>query len=717
VSSRPTIAPVPPGAPGTPGPSPPATTPALARWLDEQRTRAGGARRLEDALLGDRYAAYFAYRLRFFVLRTIVAGAVHALRVLLLFGAFSRDQFLLVILAGAVAAVLSDAWWGALERMRGRIRVLQRGGSIHLVPREIASWLRLSVRLTAAGLGLTGIAAAWAVLLSPEGLDPADAMVVAMMGGASLELTVRAYHSGVFALRRIYRPLPSLLLTDVAGLGVLLVLWPLIGQWAFAVAEVASLAIVIGISLRYTARTYRVMGFPTLGSLLRLRVLPPTRRVLRGAAAPAMAWATVGLEAIVLLAVVAAARPADDVAGASLVALLAALGPVIRAGFEWARLLYFDLVRLGLPLLVDLRRCFDRAVLRLALLMGGATWLIAAAVGVVILGIRDLALAAVLVPFFVARSVLAATQMRSFAGTAYRRLTLVGVAGLAGFGVALWLVPSIEERLLALSVVLAVSAGLLLVLPGPGEADDRVLPLAAWLIGLRDAAGPVAVTVVAFDARSLARGAPHEQRMTEAWRRRQVGRRVGRAARSAGGRATWLSATDLAWWLPVGASGGRPTRAVRDLADPAWIARLTGGLVAEAPTVAVHRSGREAAAAIASGPLGLETGRVGPAPAELVRAFRERFPGGVAHDVTTPAPPALVTLDSRDRAGVLRAGLFFARELRSGQHEHSPYDVSALVTDGRLRWLFLAPMSAPVAERRAWRRILREHALRRAAHG
>ena len=207
-----------------------------------------------------------------------------------------------------------------------------------------------------------------------------------------------------------------------------------------------------------------------------------------------------------LLTVVAAAGPADDVAGASLVALLAALGPVIRAGFEWARLLYFDLVRLGLPLLADLRRRFDRAVLRLALLMGAATWLIAAVVGVVILGIREAALLGALVPFFVARSVLAAAQMRAFAGAAYRRLTLVGLGGLAGFAVALWLVPGIDGRLLALAAVLAVSAVLLIALPDPAETEDRVLPLVEWLASVRDHPGPVTLTVVTFDDRALARG-------------------------------------------------------------------------------------------------------------------------------------------------------------------------------------------------------------------
>ena len=698
------------GAVQAPGPVPAGD---LGRWLRGQAGREQAALRLEDALLGDRYARYFSYRLRYFVARTVIAAVVHAIRVALLFGAFAQDQFLLVVLAGAIAGVVGDAWWGALERMRARIRTLQQRGTAHLAPREIAAWLRLATRLSALGLGLTGLVATWAVLVSPDGLGAADLMVVAIVAGASLELTVRTYHSGVYALRRIYRPLPSLVVVDVVSLGVLLGLWPVIGLWAFPAAEIASLTVVMGISLRYTSRTYRAMGFPAFPVLLLMPVERPSARVLRGALAPALAYATVGLEALVLLLVVAAAGPASGSVGASMVALLAALGPIIRAGFEWARLLYFDLVRLGLPLLADLRRRFDRGVLRLAVVVGLITWLVASLIGVAVLGVRDPALFGVLLPFFVARSVLAAAQMRAFAGGAYRRLTLVGTGGLATFGLVLLVVPSVEGRMLALATVLVVSAALLIALPDPEASADRVLPLAAWLRSLAAEPGLVRVTFVVFDARSLARGVSRERRASEAWRRHQVARRVGRAAQSAGGRATWLTATDLAWWVPE--RPGRAARAPADaLADPAWVARLTGGLVMAPPDVEPHPDGRTASRAVGAGRLSLDLRIVDPPPDALIAAFAARFPAGIVYRVDRPTPAALAALDSRERAGVLRAGLRFARDLRAGGRDRGRFDVTALVVAGSLRLLFLAPVTDGAVARRQWREAIRDRTLRAA---
>lgn len=104
--------------------------------------------------------------------RTVLAAAVHAIRVLLLFGAFTRAEFLLVVLAGAAAAVVTDAWWVPWSGCAAGVRVLQRGGSLHRVPRADRLVAPPGTRLTALGLGLTGMAVAWSVLLSPGGLGP-----------------------------------------------------------------------------------------------------------------------------------------------------------------------------------------------------------------------------------------------------------------------------------------------------------------------------------------------------------------------------------------------------------------------------------------------------------------------------------------------------------------------------------------------------------------
>ena len=255
-------------------------------------------------------------------------------------------------------------------------------------------------------------------------MGPIDLYGVVLIGGTGATIVARAYHSGAYALRRVYRPLPSLVAVDIGGLMALLVLWPVVGLWAFPLSELLAMTAVTAMSLHYTSRTYRSLGLPSLRALVTGgRSLPP-RHVLRQALPPAAASTLSGLDSLLVLTVLlASTRPGE---GASLVALLAALGPVIRAGFEWAGLLYFDLVRLEAPLLSRLRERFDVRVRQLALIIGCLIWVVAACIGALVLGIQDAALLLALLPFLVCRSLLAASQVRAFVTGAYRVLIVVG---------------------------------------------------------------------------------------------------------------------------------------------------------------------------------------------------------------------------------------------------------------------------------------------------
>src|SRR3990172_6335896 len=269
-------------------------------WIARQTAREQSVIRLEDALIGGRFARYFVYRLRFFVARTGISTAVHALKIVLLLGAFPRTEFLVIIVLQGIVALTVDFWWGAPEQMRGQIRSLQRRSARQLIPAEIGRWLTLSSRVSLAGLAAAGGFAAYRALTG--GLGAADAFIVALLIGAALDLTARTYHSGAYALRRVYRPLPSLLALDVASVGVLLAFWPLIGIWAFPLAELISVVTVVSISIYYTSRTYRTLAVPTLLPLPRLRRPVPSLAHLRAATAPAIGYALVGLEALVVIA-------------------------------------------------------------------------------------------------------------------------------------------------------------------------------------------------------------------------------------------------------------------------------------------------------------------------------------------------------------------------------------------------------------------------------
>jgi len=673
----------------------------LDDWLRAQSVRERRVVRLEDALLADRYAPYFIYRLRFFAARTLVAAFIHGVRILLLLGAFAISEFLFFILLSAFAALVADTWWGALEVMRSRIRHLQRMGSQFRAPDEIASWLHLSVWICGAGLFAALLVLVGGVVAAGE-LTPILAMSVTVIVGASVNVVARGYHSGAYAVRRVYRPLSSLLAADAISLGALLMLWPLIGIWAFPVAEILSVASFVSISLRYTTRTYRSLAFPTLPSLLGERVPLPHRDVLRSVLAPAISFGLVGLEALVLATVL---MTGDTESTAVLVALLAALSPVIRAGFEWARLLYFDMARLDAVLLTGVRRRFERAVAGLSIIMGGVAWLIAAPVAVIVLSVRDVALVAALLPFFVARSALAAAQIRAFTRRAYFRLALTGAGAMAGFLVALALIDTAAGRVLGFTAALALAVIALIALPDRRHEDTHVAALTDWLDRLRTVAGPVVVHRVSFDRHDRTRGITPDERRKAAWRRRRVGRRLGARVARSQGLTAWLGQYELVWFVPA---GGKPDPDPTLSLSVDWLS----GLATSVPTPTPFADGSTAAVAV-----------LGRAPAvneldraSLTRQFEERFPSGLTYDVGVPGPTALSTLTSQERARVLHAALLF---VRGSPPARSPltYEVSAIAVSGSLRLLFLVDRRENAAERRAWRSTISDWNHRSAAGG
>jgi hypothetical protein len=674
----------------------------LTAWADRTARRERAVVRLEDALLAGRFARYFLHRMRFFIARTAISTVIHAIKIVLLLGAFPRSQFLAIIILQGAAGLTGDFWWGALEVLRTRVRDLQARGARHVVPREIARWLSLSARLSLVGLIVAGV---YALDRVASGFQAVDLYIVALVIGVSLDVTARTYHSGAYAIRRVYRPLPSLLALDVVSVGLLLALWPIVGIWAFPIAELVSAVVVVSITVHYTAQTYRTLALPTLLPLLRQRRPIPPLPVLRRGLAPGLGYALVGLEALVVIAGVGGATIGG---GATLVALLAALAPVNRASFEWARLLYFDLKRMDVPLLATLRQRFDRAITKLALVIGVVTWLVAAAVALWVVAQATLLLIVALLALFGVRSLLAAAQMQAFTRDRYLRLIVAGVVGVLGVLVVFSATTEAELRLLGVSAALALSMLVLFALPPGTDPGDAVVSLPDWLRRVRLEHGPVNVSRLSFDDRFNARGTSAEARRAEAWRREAIGRRLGAVLGRRRGALAWAGPLQLWCYEPVGA---------RQASEKSLIA-FAAGLVHRPAAVAKYSDTRAAAVHLAADAVALtnaggEPGTI-PAADELIEEFERLFPAGIAYDVRRSAPIALARMPSDLRVEVYRAALEFAHDPWRNRGLEA-LEVTALVEDGSLRAIFIADRRGPGRAHREWRQLVRAWTIRSAA--
>src|SRR5262245_34696519 len=255
----------------------------ITRWLDRQARRDRRRHSLEAALLSRSLRPYVMYRLRYFRLRLASLLAVHLVTILFLYQAFSGAALVSAVAAHALAALSIGFWWGALETLRGRIRTLRANAQPHLIEAQITRWLSLSGRVAAVVAGLTVV---WSVerTIVARRVGPADAYQAAIFLRLALQIVTLTLHSGVFAIRRIYRPPWAIVAVELAGFAAAVVFWPIAGAWSLPLASflagLASNAIVVA----YTLRAYRLIGIAG-GSLIRasIRQRPPADEAWRDA--------------------------------------------------------------------------------------------------------------------------------------------------------------------------------------------------------------------------------------------------------------------------------------------------------------------------------------------------------------------------------------------------------------------------------------------------
>ncbi len=667
---------------------------ALDSWLLKQAARERRVVVLEEGLLGDRLWRYSAYRLRYFFLSYLNESALHAVSVLFLFRHLAWGNFRLVIVATTATAFVAAFWWGALEALRGQVRDLHRSGKPHRIESAIAGWLTLALLLSAVVLAA---AVGWMVWRASDGsFGVADAFIAALLLRLALDLPVRCYHSGVYAIRRVYKPLAATLAPEFLGLAAILALWPLVGVWSVVAGSMLTTVVVTGLTWLYTRRVYHFLGFAPL----REAGFEPMRTSLRGAVREFLAaggsHAVMALDALAVLALLLGAKTDSR----ALVVLFLAM-PTIRAGAEWARLLYFDLKRLELRLFTNLRKRFERHTLELAWLLALVFWAVAAGIATGYYGRDAGGLAVALLGFFVARSLLARAQIQAFAERAYGSVLATGALCLTGFAAVGLVADGETARLGAVALVAAVCVAALTrvgrAARAHGEPGTALLTL-EWLRRLGHVRTPVRIG----SARVVSAGGPErlDARTREERNRWRLSQLAERTARRLGrvGAAAWIGPDRLAWFEPAGESP-------RVTAD--WLQRASGGLISEV-LGRECANGEEALLAAGRGELlGYASPHlltaIFPVDVEAARRrFEELVPNGVVYSPDEPVPAKLAALPAAELRTILLDAVAFARDLRGGRRRSS-FDVTALCSGGELRLIFVADPGTRRQARGRWR--------------
>lgn len=397
----------------------------IDQWLEKQQRFQERFVSVNHLLLSPNSLAYLYYRLRYFSFNTLLQIMIHIVEFTLLINLFSQAHLYSLVVLRSVGLVIFGAWWGALEVMRIRIRHASKAKDKKAIIEEISLWLVLASCLAAAILliGMPYLYQACSNVLHGQA-EVFDIYVFVIFFQIACQLLIRAFHSGAFALRRVYRPFWSISGPYVLGFVCLIAFWPLLGLYSLPFSFFISSSLSLFWTWLYTQRMYQLLRYDEIRRIKPrdflnfLCKLPYYELSLAAASGLVM-----HLESLLILMMFMVPDDAGNTAQLAYVFYL--LSPLVRAGFDWVRLFYFDMKRFT-------DRWQQRFVLRLkhrlnkaSLLMGLIAWLIAIGVTQTIYPVSWDALV-MLLPFFLLRSVLALDQLYAFC---QHRYYLVLVSG------------------------------------------------------------------------------------------------------------------------------------------------------------------------------------------------------------------------------------------------------------------------------------------------
>ncbi len=617
------------------------------RWLERAARKRNRTVSLYSSLLTGRIFGYFQYRLRYPLLLATARFAVHVAEFFLLLSSLGGVATFTIMILRIGSVIIGGGWWGLLEIMRERLRAFARSGDREAGEREMGSWLALAVISAVILTIVVGVAVA---LTRPSGPDPvANLYAFLVVVELAISLPVRVLHSGIFATRRVYRPIWSLFAPIVVQLGVLGVGFYYYPTAAIIIAITVSNAIGIWITVHYSLGAYRLMGlWPRYGTTARdfLRRLP--KIPLWDGFLATLSGVGLRLDAVLVLGIVGiygtATRAFDLTAGVAAwrhidtFQFFYLVLPLFRGTYEGAGIFYFDFVRLrSVPALREFRVLFFHRLLLISPLIALFYWALAAALGVLFLHDVPITFLFALIPLFAVRSVIGIYQMRLFAEGRFDT-HLATMAFLAGL---LWLVWIDADPASDLVEITAAMITQLIVLINLQHLKDRrppplptLLTLRDWMLTLAKEPGPVQVGTV-----SIAQSITPKQR--------SAALEVMQQTFDGKGRLAFRSSTTLVYFerSPVGVPAERAQRESPPESDPeshrashVALQAITGGAANRATSLrAPVTNGRDALDQI------MTDGWIKPVDTRirlesltsLRSEFQALFAAGIAFDVRT----------------------------------------------------------------------------------
>lgn len=538
----------------------------IDRWLDGIAAADARRPRLESSILEGRLRRYVMYRLRFVILGRAVALAVHIAEFLVLARLATGADLLVGVTVSNIVGLAGAFWWGVLEVLREQIRE-ERLVASHL-GHEVGRWMGRAGRLglIALAAGVIGTAVArWRVGGVPTVLD---GYVLAVLIRFALDVWVRTYYSGIYARRRVYRPMVAVVGIELVGFVALLAGAATLGAWALPAVLVLTAVASRGLLYVYTSRAYESLRYPRPRTNWRRAWRGLSRPIVQRAALAGSATAATRVGSIIVLTAVASGMGAH----ADFIYIFHLLVPLLTTAGTWAQVFYLDFIRVDRPGSGKMRTTLRRGLVRAGVVAGVAAWLVAVAV-VVFLGGQTprVDLLGGLLLLMLAQAQLGRLQLEYFARGQWLRVTLgsMVVAALGLLAGAPLVASVVGDAGRTVAIVVAITAGTLAIrwMRLRDERRVRTDPVAwshyTWLENLCRHPGAIQVGRMTLNARRVRQVREVADRLAAAL--------IGRGARP--GQVAVFGNRHVVWFADADKS-----------LDDTQLVRLSAGLTAQLVT-------------------------------------------------------------------------------------------------------------------------------------
>ena len=428
----------------------------IDKWFQNSKKKLSGSVFLEEAILDNNIVSYGYYRLRYFIGRLLVLGLIHIVEFLFLINIFEFTVFIYLLALKFIALAIGSFIWGALETLRSEVRDLNNQKKNFLVPQRLSIWFLFGSIWFFFTL-FAGITYLFIDLLILEkNFSLIHLYLISIIINLSLDFPISIFHSGVYAVRRIFRPFWSLVVGQTITFLGTIILWPHIQQWSFPLMSIVGVLIGRSITVFFVNRLYVYFrfyptSFPSKEDIKRFfRFLNKREFFSAGFASMLM-----GFEFLIPMTIFVAKF--KNVGFEELFVSFFLLKPFFEASSDWCRLFYFDFKKLDLDLFIGIKKRLFMMTVRFSVVITLALWALSVLVLYLFSTNTFISLVLAILPIFIVRSFIGIYQIEAFTSRNYKVVIYSSLLIIVASYIMSLLIKSIDIFLVNLLFILLLS--------------------------------------------------------------------------------------------------------------------------------------------------------------------------------------------------------------------------------------------------------------------